>query len=60
VRCTKSFAPSQKTSNSALSRNGSLIFWKPRPPNLILQVCSVWSKRRNPFANSVLARMADC
>ena len=50
----------QETSNSVPSRNAFLIFWKPRPPNLIPRVCPVWGRDRNLFVNSVLARMADC
>jgi len=61
VRCTRASGDSRKeTSNSALSRNAFLIFWKPRSPNLILRVCPVWGRHGNLFVNSVLARMANC
>jgi len=49
-----------KTSNPVLFRKPFLIIWKPRPPNLIPQVCSGFGRPVNLFVNSVLARIADC
>jgi hypothetical protein len=45
-------------SNSGVSRKLLLIFWKPRPPNLIPGV-RLRAGIQNLFADSVLARIAD-
>ena len=59
-RTRTAFPRRSKTSNLVLSRKAFLIIWKPGPPTLIPQACPGSVKRRNLFANSVLARMADC